>query len=190
MSKKKEKPPLVAVEPIKTRNDLEHAVARMGELQRQKRELENHFNDQIQQLQEELGDRIKPIEEGILAISLGIKAYTDRNRKELFPTDKKTAELTTGSISYRDKPAAVKTRTSARLIEKILAENGMLEFYNKAVTKFNRVFLRMKLELNKDAILSDPITARKITKIEIEDEIERLYVKPATVEGTDMEVAV
>lgn len=189
MSKKKTNPhENVVALVIKNRAELEHAIARMGQLQRQRRDIEGTYNSQIQKLQEEMGAALQPIDADILTVSLGIKAFTDLHRKELFPTEKKTASFTTGSVSYRDKPAAVKTRQSAKLVEKILAENGLLDFYHKAVTRFNKVFLRMKLEINKDSVLADPITAKKLIGVEIEDGIERLYVKPAEVE-TEMEVA-
>lgn len=173
---------------IKSRAELETAIAVIGTLQRKKREIQDRYNTQIQRLQEDLGVELQPIDAEILTVSLGIKAFTDLHRPELFPTEKKTASLTTGTVSYRDKPAAVKTRISAKLIEKILAENGLLEYYHKAVTKFGKVFLRMKLEINKEQVLADPITAKKLIGVEIEEGIERLYVKPTEVE-TEMEVA-
>jgi phage host-nuclease inhibitor protein Gam len=193
MSKKKTEPAAAAKDnvvalTIKNRAELEGAIAQMGDLQRQKRDIENRYGEQIQALQEQLGEELQPIDAAILAVSLGIKAFADLNRKEIFPTEKKTVAFPTGSISYRDKPAAVKTRQSAKLVEKILAENGLLDYYHKAVTKFNKVFLRLKLEINKDAVLADPITARKLIGVEIEEGVERLYVKPSAVD-TELEVA-
>ncbi|EKO89073.1 Gam-like protein [Leptospira interrogans serovar Grippotyphosa str. 2006006986] len=102
---------------------------------------------------------------------------------DLFPDPEyRTCKLPTGLLKLRKVPASVKTRGTTKLFEKILSENGLLNKFNAWTLKLSGLFLRVKLEFNKDQILSDPLRASK-NGIYLNKEIERLYITPSEIDA-------
>ncbi|EMM75341.1 host-nuclease inhibitor Gam family protein [Leptospira santarosai] len=168
----------------KTRADLTQAIAQLGEIKRERDRVKSEVDDQISQLTTQLQTDLTPLDVKIQHIVSGIKLYVDKNKEELFPDPEyKTCKLPTGELKLRKVPASVKTRASAKLFEKILSENGLLEKFNALTTKLSGLFLRIKLELNKDQILSEPLRAMKQIKIELNEESERLYITPSEIDA-------
>jgi phage host-nuclease inhibitor protein Gam len=168
--------------------DLAGNLKRLGELQREKSGLQSSVDEKISILQEELAKALDPIDAEIRLISLSIKQYMDRNRQKHFTTDKKTLNLETGDLSYRRSGLSVKTKSSQKLIENILEKNNLLNVRDSFVKKMSRVFLRAKLELDKEAILKDPKKAVELTGVEIDEGLERFYLKPYST-NVEMEIA-
>ncbi|MDI7157173.1 host-nuclease inhibitor Gam family protein [Leptospira santarosai] len=168
----------------KTRADLTQAIAQLGEIKRERDRVKSEVDDQISQLATQLQTELTPLDVKIQHIVSGIKLYVDKNKKELFPDPEyKTCKLPTGELKLRKVPASVKTRASAKLFEKILSENGLLEKFNALTTKLAGLFLRIKLELNKDQILSEPMKAMKKIGIDLNEETERLYITPSEIDA-------
>ncbi|TGK23405.1 host-nuclease inhibitor Gam family protein [Leptospira stimsonii] len=168
----------------KTRVDLSQAIAQLGEIKRERDRVKSEVDDQISQLTTQLQTDLTPLDVKIQHIVSGIKLYVDKNKDELFPDPEyKTCKLPTGELKLRKVPASVKTRASAKLFEKILSENGLLEKFNALTSKLNGLFLRIKLELNKDQILSEPLRASKKIGIELNEETERLYITPSEIDA-------
>lgn len=169
----------------KTKSEVEQAVAQVGEEMRERDRLIADANNRIAEIQKEVEMAIHPFEARKNHIVAGIAHYVKKHREELFPDypATKTCKLMTGAISLRNVPASVKTRASSKLFEKILAESGLLQLFNEWVARLSTVYLRVKLELNKDAILADPLNARNKIGVEINEESERLYVKPSGLES-------
>ncbi|HRG77845.1 MAG TPA: host-nuclease inhibitor Gam family protein, partial [Leptospiraceae bacterium] len=94
----------------------------------------------------------------------------------------------TGDISYRSAKPSVGTNSSKKLIDSILEANNLLDVRDKFVKKMDKVFIRTKLELNKDAILENPSTAKTVTGVEVADGEESFYIKPYAT-NTEMQVA-
>jgi phage host-nuclease inhibitor protein Gam len=162
----------------KSQSDLTEFVGQVGQLRRERDRIASEIQDRISVLEDELKEAVIPMDEQIQQLANAIKGYVDDNRESLFPSDGKTLKLITGTISFRKLAASVKTRMSQKVLEKILASHNLLEFYHKATEKFASVYLRLKVELNKDQILADPLTAKKKIGVEISDETERMYIKP------------
>ncbi|RHX89881.1 host-nuclease inhibitor Gam family protein [Leptospira stimsonii] len=168
------------------RDDLTQAVAQLGEFKRQRDRITSETDDQISKLQNDLQEKISPLDLKIQHIAAGIKHYVDHNKEELFPDPEyKTCKLTTGSLKLRNIPASVKTRATAKFFEKILTENGLLQRFSNLVTRLSGVFLRVKLELNKEQILAEPLKAVQKIGVELNEESERLYISPSE---TDVEI--
>ncbi|EMO29668.1 Gam-like protein [Leptospira interrogans serovar Bataviae str. HAI135] len=53
-----------------------------------------------------------------------------------------------------------------------------MEKFNNLVSKLNGVYLRIKLELNKEQILAEPTRAIQKFGIQLNEEKERLYISP------------
>ncbi|WP_229267282.1 host-nuclease inhibitor Gam family protein [Leptospira sp. mild_001] len=168
----------------KTRADLTQAVAELGEIKRERDRIKSEVDDQISQLTTELQTELTPLDLKIQHIVSGIKLYVDEHKDELFPDPEyKTCKLPTGELKLRKIPASVKTRGTAKLFEKILSENGLLEKFIVLTSKLSGLFLRIKLELNKDQILSEPLRATKKIGIELNEETDRLYITPSEIDA-------
>jgi phage host-nuclease inhibitor protein Gam len=168
-------------------NDLSQAMGKLGELQRERESVIREYEDRISKLQAELAEKIDPLDREIKKISHSLKYFMDENKSSYITEDRKTLKLETGDISYRKGKPSVKTRSSEKLITEILEKNGLLKTRDAFVKKCSSVFLRTKLELDKDAILANPMVAVKVTGVEIEDGIERFYLKPYAT-STELEV--
>ncbi|MBM9576258.1 host-nuclease inhibitor Gam family protein [Leptospira sp. 201903070] len=168
------------------RDDLTQAVQQLGEFKRQRDRITSKTDDQISKLQNDLQEEISPLDLKIQHIASGIKHFVDHHKEELFPDPEyKTCKLTTGSLKLRRIPASVKTRATQKFFERILSENGLLEKFNNLVSRLSGVFLRVKLELNKEQILAEPLKAMQKIGVELNEESERLYISPSE---TDVEI--
>ncbi|EKT88068.2 host-nuclease inhibitor Gam family protein [Leptospira santarosai] len=168
----------------KTRADLTQAIAELGEIKRERDRVKSEVDDQISQLTTQLQTDLTPLDVKIQHIVSGIKLYVDEHKDELFPDPEyKTCKLPTGELKLRKVPASVKTRASVKLFERILSENNLLERFIALATKLTGLYLRIKLELNKDQILSEPLRAMKKIGIDLNEETERLYITPSEIDA-------
>ncbi|MDO6395328.1 host-nuclease inhibitor Gam family protein [Leptospira santarosai] len=179
-SKKKEQ---IVITPLANKGELADAVQTYGVKQREKDRIVSKYNDQISELQSKLRDETKSLDESMYLLGVRIKHYCDENRETLFDSGSKTQKLTTGAVSYRDVPASVKTRLTPTLLEKMLTNATLYELYKKFLERCGKVFLRVKIELDKDEILSDPVRAKKEFGIEVEAKRERFYIKPTELDA-------
>ncbi|UOG33084.1 host-nuclease inhibitor Gam family protein [Leptospira noguchii] len=167
-----------------TRADLTQAIAQLGEIKRERDRVKSEVDDQISQLTTQLQTELTPLDLKIQHIVSGIKLYVDQNKGELFPDPEyRTCKLPTGFIKLRKIPASVKTRATTKFFERILSENGLLEKFNSLVLKLSGVYLRVKLELNKEQILAEPLRATQRIGVELNEEIERLYITPSEIDA-------
>lgn len=120
-----------------------------------------------------------PLDLKIQHLVSGIKFYVDHHLEKLFPNPEyKTCKLATGTLKLRKVPPSVKTRGTAKFYEKVLTDNNLLEKFNNLVSKLSGVYLRIKLELNKEQILAEPIKAIQKLGIQLNEEKEHLYISP------------
>lgn len=165
------------------RNDLTTAVGLLGDLRSERDKYAGEAQTKITKIQEELQDKIGPLDAKISHITAGIVHFVKNQKANLFPDPEyKTHKLTTGSLQIRKVPASVKTRTSTAFLEKILDKTGLLKAFTSLSEKLSKNFLRIKLELNKEAILADPINAKSKIGIEFNEESERLYIRPDSID--------
>ncbi|MCW7459582.1 host-nuclease inhibitor Gam family protein [Leptospira bandrabouensis] len=173
------------------RNDLTNAVGSLGNLRSERDRYVGDAQTKITKIQDELQEKIAPLDAKISHVTAGIVHFVKNRKDELFPDPEyKTLKLTTGSLQIRKVPASVKTRTSIAFLEKILEKAGLFNAFTNLSEKLSKNFLRIKLELNKEAILADPINAKSKTGIEFNEESERLYIRPDSIDvEIDSEVA-
>ncbi|MBN8222968.1 MAG: host-nuclease inhibitor Gam family protein [Spirochaetes bacterium] len=169
-----------------SKGELESAVKMLGDLNREKKRLETEANDKIAVIQSELAEKVAPYDAQIEHVANGIKFYCDSNREALFGKEK-TATLITGSVSYRTLPASVSGKGLKKTADGILERTGLMSAFEKLLARFGKVFMRIKYEVNKDAILADPKKAKKLG-YKIDEGAERFYVKPAEADA-ELEVA-
>lgn len=167
----------------KNKAELEAGMEYMGEQMLERDRLVNEANQKISQIRSELEETVYPIQAKIDHVTSGIAYFVQKNREELFPDPNlKTCKLISGTLNFRKTPASVRTKTSVKLLERILAENGLLQLYNDWIARLSKVFIRAKLELNKDSIIADPLAAHQKIGVELNEEKERLYIKPSRIE--------
>ena len=174
---------------IKNQQELETAVADIGRLQSKRLRLETEAKDKIATVQEKLRDQTALLDPQIEALSQAVKKFADKHQAKLFPEDSRTAKLTTGELRRRKIKRSVRTRQSPKLIETILVNNGLSKLVGDAREKLRRAFLRIKLELDKEAILADPEAGTAATGVELEEARERFYICPSDLDH-ELEVKV
>lgn len=143
------------------------AIREIGELSRDVMRLEAEMNDKIAALQQEYGARAAPLREAITVKTDGLKMFCEVNRDRLTGGNKvKFARFSTGQISWRTRPAKVTIRGADDVLAAI-----------KAVGLAER-FIRVKEEVNKEAMLEDRVAACGIRGVAIGSEGEDFIVEP------------
>lgn len=150
-------------------------VAAIGAERREVARLEAELNDQLSALREAADGRAAKHKERIEELFKGVQIWAEANRHILCADGSKTKWLPTGMIAWRMTPPKVMLRDVTKVL-KTLQDLGYDEF------------VRIKAEVDKEAILSKPGIADKVPGISItqreefivepaEDEIERPSTK-------------
>lgn len=135
--------------------DVVHAIAAIGEHQRERDRIQAAMNDELATLRESWEAKANPHAEAIKTLAKGVQLYCESHRDELTKDGKtKTARFASGEVKWRMRPPSVVVRGKDAVIEALHQ------------LKLDR-FLRTKLEVNKDAILADPEGVRGVKGISI-----------------------
>lgn len=148
-----------------TRNEVADHIDLIGAAQRELQRIELDIDDIVSKLRLDKQPIIEQLTQSIADLSKGVQTWCEANRDSITDGGKvKSANLTTGEVNWRQRPPSVKTRASAQLFEKL----KRLGF---------GFFIRSKEELDKDAILAKPETA-KDAGIEIITGVEDFVITP------------
>jgi phage host-nuclease inhibitor protein Gam len=145
------------------------AIKEMGDLQREKLRIEAEMNDKLAEIKAEYGERADPLNDQITAKQEGLRIFAEANRDRLTKGGKvKYHRFETGEISWRNRPAKV----SLRKVDDVIAAIKAAGLKNK--------FLRVKEEVNKDAMLEEKhrAIAAGITGVSIGSDGEDFIVEP------------
>jgi len=154
------------------RDEAAALVTAIGTLQRQKARLEADMNDRLAAIKEEYEAKVAPLSEAISEKTEGVRIWADANRTRLTGGDKsKTVDLGTGVLRWRSLPPSVRLTRVDAVVERIQALG------------FKR-FLRTKVEVDKEAMLKEPATARTIAGVAIGSAGEEFSVEPFEAELT------
>jgi phage host-nuclease inhibitor protein Gam len=141
------------------------AIAEIGRRQRERERIQAKMNDHLAAIKEEYEEEARPHNEKILKLSEGVKAWCEAHREELCQGGKiKTANLSSGEISWRLRPKKVVVKSAEKILE-ALKSLGLDRF------------IRVKEELNKDAILAEPEAVEHVKGISI-SQGEDFVIKP------------
>ena len=144
----------------------------LSSIGREKRKIEriqSVLNEKIEELKTKAIAEVKSHEEEISQLVEGLFAFAESNRDKLTDGGKrKTVELPTGLFGWRMTPPAI----SIRNIKSVLAKLKEL--------KLNH-FIRVKEEVNKEAMLKDPELAETIKGVSIIQR-EEFVVKPTEIQ--------
>jgi phage host-nuclease inhibitor protein Gam len=152
-SLKKSKPvkaPASAASVPQTKEEAAQAIAKIGEAQRARQVLESRMNEQIASIKEYYEELAQVHNEVIKSRSAGLQMFCEANRLQLTQMGKvKFASFTTGEVKWRTTPPKVTVRAAEAVLE-MFRRFGMERF------------IRVKEEVNKEAILAEAGAAETI----------------------------
>jgi len=138
-----------------SREDCTDYIAKIGELQRERIRIETEMNDAIAKLKQQFEEAAHPKAEAIRALSAGVQVWCAANRMAITNNGKtKTANLSAGEVKWRTRPPRVTLKGKDAIIE--------------TMTRLRlKRFLRVSIDINKDALLAEPDVAKTIPGVTI-----------------------
>ncbi|EJZ5971007.1 host-nuclease inhibitor Gam family protein [Salmonella enterica] len=141
-------------------------IKKIGDLQRELEREQTIMNDAIGAITEKHAPGIEALKRDIDTLSQGIQGWCEAHRDELTQNGKtKTASLITGKVEWRNRPPSVGIRGAETVLETLRRLN------------LDR-FIRIKEEVNKDAILNEPEVVKGVAGITIRSGIEDFSITP------------
>jgi phage host-nuclease inhibitor protein Gam len=163
---KKQKVPALNLPVPQSREEAAKSLARLGVLSRECARLEADMNDTIAKAKESAESSAAPKRQESNALLRGLQTWCDAHRNELTGEGKtKTADLGTGTVSWRHRPPKVSLRDVEAIIDRIK---------QLGLTKF----LRESVEPDKEAMLKEPALARTIAGVTIASAGEDFIAEP------------
>lgn len=170
MGKKKTKIDASTVPVPQDDGEAESHMAEIGTRQRQIERIDTEMNEEIAKIRAKHEKKAKGHADRIAALVYGLEIWAATNRKRLTHNEKtKTVTLPSGLIKWRMTPDKVNLRG---------IDDVVIPALKKA--KLDR-FIRLKEEVNKEAILADPDAVKDIKGISI-TKVEEFVVEPHKVE--------
>ncbi|WCK69906.1 host-nuclease inhibitor Gam family protein [Agrobacterium tumefaciens] len=175
-SAKKSKPKAISRVP-QSRQDAIWAVGRIGTLRRAIHAQKAKAEEAIRLIGERFETDTAMMAEELAEHERGVQAWCEANRMILTNNDKvKFHDFGTGSVRWRSLPASVSIRGAEAVLE-ALKSLGL------------KAFIREKEEINKEAMLNDPDTARKVAGVTIKSEGEVFAIEPVELEISTVQAA-
>lgn len=151
-----------------TKNDCAESIRLIGDLQRDFERQRAAMNDRIAATTQEFQPELAALQQRIEQLQAGVQAWCEAHRTELCgENDKlgKTANLVTGEVAWRIRPPSIAIRGADAVMETLL-RMGLGRF------------VRVKNEVNKDAMLNEPDAIRGIAGITVVSGQEDFIVTP------------
>lgn len=152
------------------RDEAAEAVKTFGVVTRQIARIEHDLNDHIAEQKRIAEEAAAPLKEKAEALQEGLKIWAEANRDKITDGGKvKFADLGTGKISWRNRPAKVRLSK----VEAVIAALKKLGLQR---------FIRTSEEVDKEAMLKETAAARLVPGVSIGSEGEDFYVEPFEVD--------
>ncbi|HDR1555739.1 TPA: host-nuclease inhibitor Gam family protein [Pasteurella multocida] len=149
-----------------SREDVASDIKTIGDLNREITRLETEMNDKIAEITESYKGQFSPIQERIKNLSTGVQFWAEANRDQITNGGKtKTANLITGEVSWRVRNPSVKI-TGVDSVLQNLKVHGLTKF------------IRVKEEINKEAILNEKHEVAGIAGIKVISGVEDFVITP------------
>ena len=153
----------------KSLNEAAQFLAQIGQEQRATDKIRSGLNAKVDELKAKAMADGEPHQEKISQLVEGLFAFAEAHRDELTDHGKrKTVEVPTGTFGWRMTPPSVKLRDVESILESLKA------------LKLKR-FIRTKEEVDKEAMLKEPETAKTVKGVSISQH-EEFVAKPAELE--------
>jgi phage host-nuclease inhibitor protein Gam len=121
---------------IKDLDDANLALKEMGILERELEGIDAEAQKQCGAIKEKAAKEGEPIRDRILELSTALGAFTEYNKADIFPKDRKTIELTFGVIGFRQTTSIHVKKSTLELLQKLNLQR----------------FIRVKEEPDKEAM--------------------------------------
>lgn len=149
-----------------TREDVEQAIKEIGDLQRQIERENLAQNDEIGAITEKYAPRIAELQDQLKPMQEAVQAWCESRRDELTQNGKtKTGSFNTGEVQWRQRPPSVGIRGTESVLESL---------HTLGLTKF----IRVKEEINKDAMLNEADLAATVAGVTIKKGVEDFVITP------------
>lgn len=153
------------LETPQTREETQTWIKELGDVQREAGRQTAAMNDEIGAITERYKDPLNTLADRAKALQAGIQAWCEAHRAELTQGKGKTANLVTGEVSWRQRPPSVVIRGAEAVLE-ALRSLGLERF------------IRVKEEINKDAMLNEPDLAATVAGVSVRKGAEDFVIKP------------
>lgn len=138
-----------------SREQVSNDIKKIGDLQRELIRTETRINDEIAVITSSNTPAIEALKAELDILQKGVQTWCEANRDEITGGGKtKTANLITGEVSWRTRPDSVVIKGSDAVID-ALESFGLHHF------------IRVKEEINKEAILADKKAVEGIKGISV-----------------------
>jgi phage host-nuclease inhibitor protein Gam len=137
-----------------SREDVTEAIAEIGRRQRERDRIQAAMNDELAVIKQRYEEQAQPHNEAITALTRGVQLWCEAHREQLCPGKVKTVNMSSGEVRWRNRPPKVNVRGADAVIE-------ALEFMGL------KRLVRVKKEVNKDAILAEQDAVKGIKGITI-----------------------
>lgn len=148
-----------------TREETQTWIKDLGDVQRELARQTTAMNDEIGVITERYKGPLNTLTDRAKALQKGIQAWCEAHRAELTQGKGKTANLVTGEVSWRQRPPSVVIRGAEAVLE-ALRSLGLERF------------IRVKEEINKDAMLNEPDLAATVAGVSLRKGAEDFVIKP------------
>lgn len=148
-----------------TLDEVNRAIAEIGIAQRERDRIQADMNDALAATREGYEAQAAPYAARIKELTAAVQLWCEANRARLTENGKtKTAKLAAGEVSWRMRPPSVVVRGADMVLE-ALHRLGLHRF------------IRLKEEVNKEAVLAEPEIADQVKGLAI-SQVEDFIVKP------------
>jgi len=138
-----------------SKDEAVEAIAAIGRHQRERDRIQAEMNDELAVIRQRYEAQAEPHAAAIKELSAGVHLWCEANRAALTQGGKvKYARLASGEVRWRMRPPSVVVRGKDAVIE-ALKELGLSRF------------LRIKEEVNREAVLAEPTVAERVKGISI-----------------------
>lgn len=149
-----------------TRDEVETAIKEIGDLNRELERLAIEQNDKLAAITEEYAPLMNEVKEKLAPKQDAVQAWCESRRDELTQNGKtKTGTFNTGEVQWRQRPPSV----GIRGVDSVLDSLKMRGFTQ---------FIRIKEEINKEAMLNEPDTAASVPGVTIKTGVEDFVITP------------
>lgn len=140
-------------------------ITAIGDTNRKIEHLKAQMNDEIAKITAKYAERLILLQELSVQMTNAVQSWCADNKDKLLTDGAKTANLITGEVVWRKCPPSVVGKSTPELIAR-LERFGLDRF------------VRVKKELDKQAILKEPSAIANIEGISVQDGKEEIIIRP------------
>jgi phage host-nuclease inhibitor protein Gam len=148
------------------KDDCAEMINQIGRIHREILAKQSAMNDEIAAITDAYTGVITQWQSELSALQNGVQTWCESNRMDLTEQFKyKTAQFVTGSVQWRQRPQSIVVKGAESVVEWMLA-HGMDRF------------VRVKKEVNKEALLNEIGEAATVPGISIKSGVEDFVITP------------